>query len=1135
MVEWNPRANELFLNAVELQTPEKRTAYLDSACGQDAALRQAVEALLQAHAQAGSFLEKPPLEATLTPADAAVTFAFPSVALAQDLGPEEVSPTSGTAESDRTSPPLGTNVRYVGDYELLRELGRGGMGVVYQARQTSLKRLVALKMILAGPHAGAGELARFRTEAEAVARLQHPNIVQIHEIGSHEGHPYFSLEFCPGGSLADRLDGTPLPAQQAAQMVETLARAIQAAHQAGVVHRDLKPANVLLTADGTLKVTDFGLAKKLDEAVGQTASGAIMGTPSYMAPEQAEGKGKEVGPAADVYALGAILYELLTGRPPFRAASPLETLIQVVIDEPAPPRRLQSGTPKDLETICLKCLRKEPAARPGSAGRYVSALALAEDLRRFQAGEPILARPAGSVERVVKWVRRRPLVASLLAAVLLVTVLGIAAFAWAFGQALEARDEAIAEKDRTARLLLRAVTAEKDASDRAEETAQEKTKVEEERDRARFQALRAQTAHHAIQIESAVQAWQHNQLGRTEKILHNLAPEYREAWEVRHLRRLCERKARPLAVPKTLAPTCAALSPDNEVLALGYSPTPGAEATVRLWNVAAGKELQVLHAHQSGVSRLAFSPDSKRLATASASQVKIWDLATGDELVRWDGDVHCLAFSPDGKQVVTVPDWFRLNLWDASTGKQLQAIRLLKPIAFPDRLAFSPDGKLLAIGCKDVSGPVVRLYEAASGKDVRTLTVSAPADQANDAVQFLGYSADGLRLVSGSLWGHYRVWDTGTWNELHAFKDPDIKNDSFLAQHVAMSADGQRLVSESFSPPNGHALKVWDLPTGQVRVLECLERPLVLAMSTDGKRIAWGNYGRLLIWDLTVTHQEALTFQVQKGPAPVRFSGDGTKVVMPGWGLLRAWDPVSGLAVPSRPLRGQLCPDGSREIEWGEQTVTVWDSAARQKLGAFPRTGMLLGSSRDGSLLFAGAPDEDRFGVLDGITGKRLYSLPKPAAFGGDFLWSASHSIVVVADKQMTRYRVWDATTGRERLALELDPRSASFLGGPCISPDGRQFILGGQVYDLTTGQLLVSLNGPDRSAGLHLAFSPDSRRLVGGGSDHTLWLWDAATGQLVLTLKGHKHPIRSVAFSPDGCRIVSADVSGEIKVWEAP
>jgi hypothetical protein len=304
-------------------------------------------------------------------------------------------------------------------YEILGELGRGGMGVVYKARQVRLQRLVALKMILAGAHAGPQELARFRREAEAVAQLQHPHIVQIYEVGEQKGQPYFSLEFVDGGSLAQKLAGTPLPAYQAAQLVETLARAVHAAHERDIIHRDLKPANVLLTAHGTPKVTDFGLAKRLDAGPGLTESGAIVGTPSYMAPEQARGKTKEIGPACDVYALGAIFYELLTGRPPFRAETPLDTVLQVLQDEPVAPSRLQPKLPRDLETICLKAMAKTPARR------YATAQALAEDLRRFLNHEPITARSVGAYERVTKWVRRRPMVASLLAALLIcLTVAG---------------------------------------------------------------------------------------------------------------------------------------------------------------------------------------------------------------------------------------------------------------------------------------------------------------------------------------------------------------------------------------------------------------------------------------------------------------------------------------------------------------------------------------------------------------------------------------------------------------------------------------------------------------------------------------------------------------------------------------
>jgi serine/threonine protein kinase len=322
--------------------------------------------------------------------------------------------TSPVKLTTRTPVPLPV----IGGYEILGVLGRGGMGVVYRARQTKLNRLVALKMVLAGKHADPEHLARFRTEAEAVARLQHPHIVQIYDSGELEGLPYFCLEFVAGGSLDEKLTGTPLPSRRAAHLVELLARATHAAHQQGIVHRDLKPSNVLLAPSDPIhgvklenttdelaghfepKISDFGLAKKLDDTRGQTQSGAIIGTPEYMSPEQAGSKKNQIGPAADIYALGAILYELLTGRPPFLAETPMDTLIVVMEQEPAPPRLLNAKVDRDVETICLKCLEKDPA------GRYPSALALAEDLLRYRQGEPITARSFSVFDRLGRTLER---------------------------------------------------------------------------------------------------------------------------------------------------------------------------------------------------------------------------------------------------------------------------------------------------------------------------------------------------------------------------------------------------------------------------------------------------------------------------------------------------------------------------------------------------------------------------------------------------------------------------------------------------------------------------------------------------------------------------------------------------------
>jgi predicted Ser/Thr protein kinase len=338
------------------------------------------------------------------------------LATAAPLGPRPVGasgcvPADGAPRTARpTAPAPATLVAMpcIPGYEVLAELGRGGMGVVYKARQVGLNRLVALKMIGAGGFAGRDAVERFHKEAEAIARLRHPNIVQVYGVGEQNGLPYFSLEFIEGGTLAQKMAGKPLPAPHAAELVEVLARAVHAAHERGIVHRDLKPGNVLLAADGTPKVTDFGLAKYLDETGALTKSGDVLGTPSYMAPEQAEGRLGEIGPRTDVYALGAILYEALTGEPPFRGATPWDTVQQVRSHDPVRPSQLRRDIPRDLEAICLKCLRKRPA------DRYPSALVLAEDLERFRSGRPTLARPEGVLGRTWRPLRpyRAPAVAA---------------------------------------------------------------------------------------------------------------------------------------------------------------------------------------------------------------------------------------------------------------------------------------------------------------------------------------------------------------------------------------------------------------------------------------------------------------------------------------------------------------------------------------------------------------------------------------------------------------------------------------------------------------------------------------------------------------------------------------------------
>jgi serine/threonine-protein kinase len=331
-------------------------------------------------------------------------------------------------------------------YQVDAELGRGGMGVVYKAQHLRLNRTVALKMLLAGAYAAPQELARFHREAESLAGLRNVNIVQVYDVSDHEGRPYFTMEFIEGGSLAQALAGKPQPASQAAATVATLAAAVQVAHEGGILHRDLKPSNVLLTRDGIPKISDFGMARRVEGDAGLTISGARIGTPSYMAPEQAGGKTRAIGPATDVYALGAILYEMLTGRPPFQAETAAETELQVIAEDPAPPSRLNAKVPRDLETICLKCLNKSPLRR------YTTAAALAEDLHRFQRGEPIAARPSGMLERTGKWVRRHPTQSTTLTAGLVFVTIVIAASLWLVVQQTRQRNAVEADLKEVAEL-----------------------------------------------------------------------------------------------------------------------------------------------------------------------------------------------------------------------------------------------------------------------------------------------------------------------------------------------------------------------------------------------------------------------------------------------------------------------------------------------------------------------------------------------------------------------------------------------------------------------------------------------------------------------------------------------------------
>jgi WD40 repeat protein len=985
-------------------------------------------------------------------------------------------------------------------YEIVRELGRGGMGVVYEARQVGLNRQVALKMILAGGHASATDLDRFRTEAEAVARLQHPNIVQVYETGTHSGLPYFSLEFCPGGSLDRKLDGTPWEPAPTAALVEILARAIQHAHDHGIVHRDLKPANVLLAADGTPKVTDFGLAKRLDRAVGLTQSGAILGTPSYMAPEQA-GAGHPVGPPADMYALGAILYELLTGRPPFKAATQLDTVLQVVSDDPVPPTRLNPKTPRDLETIALKCLAKDPVKR------YASAAALAEDLRRFQASEPITARPVGRLERGWRWCRRKPALAGSLAAAVLALVSGAAA-STAFGVW---------------------------ASHNAERAEQEAKVAEVNADLARDEKLTAQRYLYGARMNLIQMAWEANDFVRVRDLLEATTQPGQadlRRFEWHYWDRLCDKHFR------TMAGHFMAYSPDGRWLA-GSRPDGSVRVgTVTVWDAETGQAIWTLPGHTGVISNVAFSPDGRWLASGSFDKtVRVWDARSGHPVRTMTGhtdQVLCIAYSLDGRWLASGSYDKTVRVWDTATG---QPVRVLPGHADEVRsVAYSPDGQHLATGARDG----VRIWDTTTWQELPRLRGR------NRLVTSVAYSPNGQRLVAGTMFlggpgtTTVVVWDVRTGQELLA-----PTGHSEVVNTVAYSPDGRWLASGS----QDGSVRVWDAETG--RPMRTLPRNGIVgrvAFSPDGQWLACGSSGIIKLWK-TAMNQELLSWKEEAHA--VTYSPDGRRLASGGLDqravpvqTLKVWDAETGQMMRTLPGHTSTVgtvaysPDG-RWLASGslDTTVKVWDATTGQLLRTLlPGQSKFVQSvtfSRDGRWLASGSQDGS-LKVWDAATGQVKWTLPGPGhpelsnvAFSPDGRWLASG-----LDKTVS---VWDAATGQLVRTL---PGHTGVISNVAFSPDGRRLASGSsdetvKVWEAETGWEIRTLQG-HTSGILRMAYSSDGDRLASGSFDGTVKVWDAITGQELLTFPGHVGWVRSLAYSPDGRRLASCGNDGTIKIWGA-
>jgi WD40 repeat protein/tRNA A-37 threonylcarbamoyl transferase component Bud32 len=869
----------------------------------------------------------------------------------------EDGPSPGTAAPAPVLP-------HVPGYAIEGVLGKGGMGVVYKARQTSVHRVVALKMILAGDHADEQDLQRFLAEAKAVAALQHPHVVHLLDYGQQQGLPYLTLEFVPGGSLADKLRDTPLPPGEAARLVELLAEGMHYAHGKGIVHRDLKPHNVLLAEDGTPKITDFGLAKRLEVGSGLTASGAVMGTPSYMAPEQVSGDGKRVGPLADVYALGAILYECLTGRPPFRAATPVDTLMQVIAEEPAAVRSLQPGVPRDLETICHKCLHKEPRRR------YATARELAEDLRRFQKGEPVRARPVGLGERAAKWVRRRPLVAALLGLVVLLTAGGLGGVFWAYGEALHERNHAQDEAT-NARL------AEEKTRDQLQETQKAEKKVQE-------QLKKTERALANSRIMLADDAWQKGSVRQARDHLDEVSGELRR-WEWHYLKRTTAGGLFTLH-GHTASVNSVCFSPDGKRIASasGWRPEPG---EMKVWDARIGQQLLSLKVYP-GDGGVCFSPDWRRAACSSDDTAHVFDARTGQKIFDLGGHtdpVSSVCFSPDGSRLATTSSrGGTAKVWDAWTGHQLLTLREPRGKGAAS-VAFSPDGQRLATG--GVSG-ATKVWDARAGQQLLDL-------QGDDGwVGSVCFSPDGKRLASASsgLWdeqnrqwrpGAVKVWDAQTGKEIHT-----LRGHTGPVMSVAFSPDGRRMASAGGRTGEAGELKLWDAQTGrEVLALQGHTKAVTsVCFSPDSQRLATASRdGTVKVWDVR-PDQELLPPSAHGGAVlSVCFTPDGTRLATAGggwdghtqyWGEVKVWDAQTGQEALS--LKGHTAPftsvcfspdgkrlagasggyDGSSKPLPGE--VKVWDVKTEQEVLALKGyTGFVF------SLCFS--PDRERLAIASGV------------------------------------------------------------------------------------------------------------------------------------------------------------------------
>jgi WD40 repeat protein/serine/threonine protein kinase len=1065
--------------------------------------------------------------------------AAPSLALpTADLPP----PAEAAGEGADLAVPLG-------DYRLVREVGRGGMGVVYEAVQLSLGRRVALKVLPFAAALDARQLQRFKNEAHAAAQLHHTNIVPVYAVGEERGVHYYAMQFIEGQTLAATIDelrrlagpqpgegsgpgvgrseaagalsaGSPEPcgscrggapatgpyapapsdaqaaraapdpvpttptgdtARQAAfsterslrspELFRTLARlgvqaaeALDHAHQLGVVHRDVKPGNLLLDGRGHLWVTDFGLAQVRAEGR-LTLTGDLVGTLRYMSPEQALGKRVVVDHRTDVYSLGATLYELLALRPACGGTDRQELLRQIAFEEPPPPRRWNRAIPRDLETIILKALQKNPD------DRYATARELADDLQRFLDDRPIKARRPTVPQRLRQLTRRhRPVAVTLAlsaALFLLLAVAGLAASNVAIRQEQQATADALGAKTRVNNELQQALERERDLL-------------------------------YLHRIALAHRLWLDNNPVRADQLLDE-CPDGRRRWEWHYLKRLGHGTAfAHQPGPGGHWAKGVAFSPDGRLLAVADS-TDG----LLVWDWQTGQEVKVLRKPVRFCSSVAFSPDGKRLATGSGfytqpGRLSVWDTATGDEVLSvaaHGAEVFSVAYSPDGKRLATTSYDRTAKVWDAETGKEL--LTLAGEGWWFHRLVFSPDGKQLAAAGP---GQAVTLWDAGTGARLQALAGHTAA------VFGVAFSPDGARLASCGGDRTARVWDLTTRTEVAVFRGHTGE-----VHGVAFSPDGRRVASGS----HDQTVRLWDAATGQEvsAYRGNTGRVRAVAFGRDGHSLASGDEdGGVRVWDPRAG-QQARALPVPHIAWCVAFSPDSRRL-------------AAGLVTPD--LVG---------------SVRVWDTLTWKELVNLAGHADLVSSvafSPGGTLLASGS--EDRTVKLwDVATGKELRTLPGPPGAVRGVAFGRGDRYVAACCRglapQGPALLVWDVGTGREVLRVEA---AAASDAGECLafSPDGNRLAWNRErgvvaLYDLARRQGVQTLRGPsDLLTGL--AFSPDGRRLASAGLGRVVRVWDLAAGTEVLSLRGHTGMLTGVAFSPDGTRLASAGHDDTVRIWDA-